>query len=234
MIEKNDLYDYENMSIYQNKDYFKFSIDSVLLAEFVNKKYKNKKIMDLCSGNAVVPLILSYYQFDDLSGIEYQEEVYELAIKSIQENEKEIKMLNMDVNDIKSYFESESFDVITCNPPYFKNSDQSLKNDNLIKAIARHEIKVDLKSIIENSKYLLKNKGLLYIIHRAERIDEIILLCHKNNIYVKEMQFIYTSNEKDAELVIVAGVKNGGYSVKVHPSIKITGNQSYKNIFERK
>ena len=118
-VELNDLFDYD-MKIYQNSEYFKFSIDSVLLAEFVNIKRGHKRILDMCTGNAPVPLILSKkYNNIDIIGIEIQKEIYDLAKKSIiYNNSMNITLINEDVNNIVDLIKNNKFDIITCNPPY--------------------------------------------------------------------------------------------------------------------
>ena len=140
-ISINDLFDY-GYYIYQNDDYFKFSIDSVLLAEFVKIRKGSNKILDLCSGNAPIPMILQKkYGELDITGVELQKEIYDLAKKSIEYNKiSSITMINEDVKNIKKTFKNTKFDVVVCNPPYFKIDEGTMVNDNEIKAIARHEL----------------------------------------------------------------------------------------------
>ena len=189
----NDLLNYD-IKIYQNDDYFKFSIDSVLLAEFVNINYRTKKIIDLCTGNAPIPMILSTKFNKEIVAVEIQKEVYDLALKSINYNNiKNIKLLNMDAKNLVDY--KDKYDIITCNPPYFKVDKDSKVNDNTIKAIARHEIKFNLEDMIFISSKIINFSGSLYFVHRCERLVEILDILKKYNFGLRRLQFVY-DNEK--------------------------------------
>lgn len=195
-MELNDLLNYD-LKIYQYKDAFKFSIDSVLLAEFVNINFRDKNIIDFCCGNAPIPLILSTKFNKNIYGVEIQEEIYDLALKSIKYNNIEnIIMLNKDIKDLSEYFDFK-FDIITCNPPYFKCNNDSMINENSMKAIARHEIKITLEDIISISSKILNFSGSLYLVHRCERLNDIFDLLKKYNFGLRRIQFVYdnfTSN----------------------------------------
>ena len=230
---KNDLFDYEPYKIYQDDQFFKFSLDSILLAEYVDKKLKDKNVIDLCTGNAAIPLILNYYHFNNINGLELQHPIYDLAVASLKENRVDnIKLTCDDVNNVRNIFKSESFDVVTCNPPYFKTNDTSLINDNEIKAIARHEIKLDLDSLLKNAAYLLVNNGILYMVHRSERLFEIANISNKYHLTIKETVFI-ASNKDNYDMVLIKFVKNGNDGVKIKMINDINSYKSYKNMFER-
>jgi tRNA1(Val) A37 N6-methylase TrmN6 len=127
----------------------------------------------------------------------------------------------MDVKDLVSKFETDTFDIITCNPPYFKKEENSIINDNEIKSIARHEIKINLEEIIKISKKLLKNGGSLNIVHRTDRLIEIIELMRKNNIEPKRIRFIYPKMNSDSNLVLIDGRKNGKTGLKLLPPLYV-------------
>jgi tRNA1(Val) A37 N6-methylase TrmN6 len=133
----NYLLGYPNLKIFQDTDWFKFSLDSVLLANFVSVRSNARKIMDLGTGNAPIPLILSTKTNAQIYGVEIQKDVYDLALKSIQVNslQDKIKVINEDVKIIDKMFETDTFDVITSNPPYFKINNESLVNNNDRKTI---------------------------------------------------------------------------------------------------
>ena len=227
----NDLFDYD-LKIVQNSDDFKFSLDSILLAEYVETKNANK-IIDLCSGNAAVSLILSTKTDAKIIGVEYQKEVCELANESIKLNklDNQIEMINDDVNNYMNYKQLKNADVLVCNPPYFKVNDSSLTNTNEVKSIARHEILVDLEIIIRIASQLLENKKSFYLVHRANRIDEIIILCNKYNINVKKVCLVNTKSNRTCELVLIKAVKGAKFDVKVS-SINVKDMISYKGIFD--
>lgn len=230
---KNDLFDY-GLSIYQDNDGFKFSLDSILLAEFVELKNGDETIVDFCSGNGAVPLILSTKTNSKIIGFEVQEHPYELAFNSIKLNKlsKQIKMVNANLNESFEYVLPESVDIVTCNPPYFKVNSDSNINDVMEKAIARHELETNLEEIIMSSRYILKNKGVLYMVHRPERLVEIIMLLKKYKFAVKKLQFIYTNYNKSALMVLIKATKNGLEGLKINPPLNVKDYKSYKNIFD--
>ena len=141
----------KNLKIYQDDDYFKFSLESILLPNFVTINLKDQKILDLCSGNAPIPLVLSTKTKKKIIGVELQKEIFTLAKKSIEINhlEDQITILNEDVKNLKNIFEGDTFDIITVNPPYFKTSGNSYLNNNKIKTNARHEKSLTLEELIK-------------------------------------------------------------------------------------
>ncbi len=236
----NDLVGYENLKIVQNTEYFNFSLESVLLPRFCEIKKGNLKIMDLCTGNAPIPLILSTLTSSNIIGVEIQKEIYDLAVKSVGINnlQDRISLINMDARNIASEFNTDSFDLITCNPPYFKYVESSNINDNSVKSIARHEISITLEDIIKIGRKLLKNNGSLVIVHRTDRLSEIIKLMEDNNLAPKRMRFIYPKTGENSNLVLIDARKNGNVGLKVLPPL-ICHNEdgSYTeevlNMFER-
>lgn len=232
----NDLFDYDGLKIYQYDDKFKFSLDSILLAEFVEIKPNTRTIVDFCTGNAPVPLILSTKTDARIYGFELQEKIYKLAKMSVKENklESRINIINANLKDSLEYILPESVDAVTCNPPYFKyDKNKSLINENYEKAIARHEIEMNLEDLMIASKYILKNKAPLYIVHRCDRLEEILDCLSKYNFKVKKLQFIYASYKKEAIMVLIKATKNGKMgSLKVMPPVDVLQHKSYKGIFE--
>ncbi|MBR4830402.1 MAG: tRNA1(Val) (adenine(37)-N6)-methyltransferase [Bacilli bacterium] len=216
----NDLLNINNMKIVQDTDYFNFSLDSVLLSNYVEPK-KDDKIIDFCSGNCPVPMILTTKTKEKIYAVEIQKEVYKLGLESIKLNklDKQIELLNMDVKDVISKFNTDSFDIITCNPPYFKTNEMTKQNDNEIKRIARHEICITLDDIFKVSKKLLKNNGKIVMIHRPERLEEIFKSMKDNNITPKIIQFIYPKEGQNSNMIIIEGRKNARKGIKVLPPI---------------
>ena len=226
----NDLFDYKNLKIVQNEDYFKFSIDSILLAEYVKITKNDNKIIDLCSGNLPIPFILNYKYGKKIDAVEIQKEIYNYGLESLEINDKKdwINYYNEDVKNLVNILEKESYDVVTCNPPYFKDS---IKNDNLIKSIARHEIKINLEDIIKIASYLLKNNKAFYMVHIPNRLDEIILLCNKYNMNIKEIVVVNNTN-KEPMLILIKAVKNSKIGMKLKYLNDANILKSYQNIFE--
>ena len=198
----NDLLNYD-LKIYQDDSAFKFSIDSILLAEFVTINYRDKNIIDFCSGNAPIPMVLSTRFNKNIVGVEIQKDIYELGLKSINYNKiKNINYLNMDVKDIVDYFDYK-FDIVTCNPPYFKYVSNSIVNNSLEKAIARHEIKINLEDVIRTASKILNDSGELYLVHRCDRFIEIIDLLKKYHFGLRKLQFVYDNKESNSCFLLI-------------------------------
>ena len=228
MIVRNRLLNFGDNIIYQDDDYFLFSLDSMLLANFVNIRLTDKKIIDLCSGNAPIPMLLSFRTKARIFGVELQENIYKMGLDSVNENgmDKQITLINDDINNVGKLFESGSFDVVTCNPPYFKYKEDSLININEGKAIARHEINLKLEDVIINASYLLKNNGTFAIVHRPERLMEIINYMQKYNIEPKRLRMVYPKENKDANIILVEGVKNGRCGLKIEKPLVVYDNNN--------
>lgn len=210
----NDLLNYD-LKIYQNIDAFKFSIDSVLLAEFVDINFRDKNIIDLCTGNAPIPMILSTKFSKNIVGIEIQESIYNLGVKSVEHNKIDnITLYNEDVKDIVDLFDYK-FDIITCNPPYFKYNKDSVTNLNSLKAIARHEIKVTLEDIISISSKLIRDSGSLYLVHRCDRFVEILDKLKKYNFGLRKIQFVYDNMKSNSCFLLIEAKYNCKDDLKV-------------------
>ncbi len=229
---KNDLFDYENRYIYQLENGFKFSLDSILLAEYIKCK-DSDKVLDMCTGNAPVPLILSTKTKANIVAFEIQKDIFYLAEASIKENglNSQIKVINDDIKNISEYFEMEYFDVITCNPPYFKTNEDGYINKNDYLTIARHEVMITLEDIFALAFKYLKNNGAFYLVHRANRLDDIMYLARINRLNVKEIQFISTKKEEAPNTMIVKCVKNSKFGVEIKKEICIEGLTTYQNLF---
>ena len=236
---KNRLLNYKDMFIYQNDEWFSFSLDSVLLADFVKINLNDKKIIDFCTGNAPIPMLLSYKTKNKIIGIELQPQIYELAIKSMKENnlQDKIEIINEDVKNLSKIYEWETFDIITCNPPYFKTKNNLLLNDNDIKTIARHEIDLTIDDILKQAKNLLKTGKKLVMVHRPERLIELIDNMKKHNFEPKRIKLCYPKEGKDANILLIEAVKNGKSGLTIEePLIVHNQDGSYtkkiKKLFE--
>jgi tRNA1Val (adenine37-N6)-methyltransferase len=209
----NDLLGYDGLKIIQRPDMFNFSLDSTLLADFVHISAAVKTIMDFGSGNAPIPLFLSLKTKKPIIGVEIQQEAYDLGKRSVAINglQEQITMLNADIKELHQSFSAGTFDLIVCNPPFFKYHSESNVNKNDYLTIARHEVKIDLKGILSQAKWLLSNQGALCMIHRADRFEELILLLHEYKFSLKRMRFVYPKRGKDAIAVLIEA-KAGGHT----------------------
>lgn len=210
----NYLLGYENLKICQNDTMFKFSLDSVLLPNFVTLSSKKVKILDIGCGNAVIPLVLTTRTANKIDAVEIQKDVYELGKKSIEINnlKNQISIYNEDIKNYSDKLESDQYDTITCNPPFFKSMKENVSN---YKTIARHEKSLDLDSLMKISKKLLKNNGNIAIVHRTERLIDIIFSMKKNNIEPKKIQFVYPKKGKESNILLIEGTKNGNPGIKM-------------------
>ena len=232
----NDILGYPNRKIYQNTDFFSFSLDSVMLANFVTVRLRDKEILDLGTGNGVIPLILSLRTDKKIEGVEIQEKLYSLASKSVSYNhlDNQISIVCSDMKDYVSKNTIERFDVVTCNPPYFKVNDKNYFNDSSEKTIARHEVKISLEEVVMVASKVLKNNGTFAMVHRTERLLEIYDLFRKYHIEPKRIRFVYEFVHKPSTLVLIEGVKHGKQGLKVEaPFIMKMNDGSYSSEYER-
>lgn len=214
MKEINDLYDY-GYKIVQKSDYFKFSLDSMLLANFVNINMADSKLLDFCTGNCPIPIILSN-SIKNIVAFEVQKEIYELGVESLTLNNiNNVKLINDDIKNIGNYYEEGYFDIITCNPPYFKVIDSSRINDNNVKAIARHEILIKLEDIVSLAYKFLRDKGKLYIVYRPDRLMELLKLFDKYKFGVKKLQCCYNNSDSLSSMILIEAMKNGQDDLKI-------------------
>lgn len=215
----NQLLGYKNLKIVQDTEMFNFSLDSVLLPNFITLNPTVKEILDIGTGNAPIPLILSKKTKAHITAIEIQKEVYELAKESIIINNlnNQITLKNEDIN--KSQLTPETFDIIVCNPPYFEKKEKSKLNRTDYKTIARHEIKINLEQILKISRKALKNRGTLSLVYRPERIIDVLTLMRKYNIEPKKIRFVYPKKNKESNILLIEGMKNGNKGIKILPPL---------------
>lgn len=217
----NYLLGYKNLYIMQDNEMFHFSLDSVLLPNFITINKNTKKILDIGCGNAPIPLILSTKTDANIIGVEIQKDVYNLAKESVEYNKlsDKIEIINSDINEYYKNIEVGSIDIITCNPPYFKYKKDSNINESEYKTIARHEVALNLEQLLSISKILLKTNGIIGIVHRPERLVDIINEMKKNNIEPKKMQLVYPHKDEEANILLIEGRKNGKPGLKILPPL---------------
>ena len=221
-MEKNNyLLGYKNLRVYQDSEMFNFSLDSVLLPNFVTINKNIKNILDIGCGNLPVSLILTTKTDASITAVEIQKDVYGIALKNLELNNKkdQINIINADIRDLYKNFETEYYDVIVCNPPFFKVSKDSHLNKNDYKKIARHEVFLNLDDLFSISKKILKNNGIISIVHRPERLLDIICAMRKYNIMPKKIQFVYPKKDKEANILLIEGTKNGNSGMKILPPL---------------
>lgn len=231
----NDLLGYDGLKIIQRPDMFSFSLDSTLLADFVKINNKVKTILDFGTGFAPIPLFLSLKTKAKITAIEIQEEVADIAKRNVAINhlENQIDVKIMDIKESTKHFDPTSFDMITCNPPFFKYKETSNVNQSLYKTIARHEVKIDLDSIIRTAKILLKSRGHLVMVHRSERLSEIITRLESHKFAIKRLRFVYPKEGQEAFMVLIDATNNGQSGVKIEPPLIVHNDSGYTDEIKR-
>ncbi len=213
----------EKLKIIQSPTVFSFSLDAVLLANFATVPIAKGKIVDLCSGNGVIPLFLSLRTRASIIGVEIQERLYDMACRSVAYNKLEdnIKMVNGDIKDAPAQLGFEKYDAVTCNPPYFQTDSLEERNENEHLAIARHEIMCTLEDTIRSASQLVKQGGKVSFVHRPGRLLDIITLMRAYRIEPKRIRFVYPKEGKEANILLVEGIKDGKPDLKVLPPLYV-------------
>ncbi|HIT22642.1 MAG TPA: tRNA1(Val) (adenine(37)-N6)-methyltransferase [Candidatus Scybalousia intestinigallinarum] len=227
-----DLVGFQNFKIFQNTDWFSFSLDSVLLPNFVTLNHNIERVLDLGTGNAPIPMILSLKTNAKIVAVEIQEDLYKLAQKNIDYNHlrDRIELLHLDMKKLREIYLPDTFDVITCNPPYFKYLKTSHLNEDEHKVIARHEKLITLEDIFSLCFYLLKNQGVLGMVHRTDRLVEIIHLANQYHLEIKRLRLVYPKENSDSNLVLIEFRKNGKTGLKILPPLYVHHSDgSYTN-----
>ncbi|PKR77484.1 SAM-dependent methyltransferase [Halalkalibacillus sediminis] len=209
--------------IIQSPSVFAFSIDAVLLAEFTYLPLKKGKVLDLCTGNGVVPLFLSKRSKVQMVGVELQERIYDMAIRNVELNDlqDQINMIHGDLKDMPRQLGHSKYDLVTCNPPYFQTEDLDKRNSNEYLAIARHEIHCNLDEVLKACKMLVKPGGKVSLVHRPGRMADLIAIGRKYNLEPKRVQFVHPKKGKEANIVLIEFVRDGSADLKVIPPIVI-------------
>lgn len=208
--ERIDDLEFKGYKIIQNSEGFCFGIDSVLLSDFAKDIRHNSEVMDLGTGTGILCILLAgKTKLKEIYGIEIQEEVADMARRSVELNslQDKVKIINESILNLEKIFEKGSIDAIVTNPPY-KKLNTGLQNDNEKKVISRHEITANLEDFIRISKDMLKDKGEFYMVHRPERLVDIIYLMRKYKIEPKQIRFVAPKIGKEPNLVLIKGVKN--------------------------
>ena len=220
--ERIDDLEYKGLKIIQNKNWFCFGIDSVLLSDFAKEIKDNSTVLDLGSGTGIISLLLSKkICAKQIIGIEIQKEVCEMSKRSVLLNNlKNVEFINEDIKKINKIIKKSSIDAIVTNPPYMKNN-SGIKNDNEIKLISRHEIKCNIEDIVKVSSKLLKDNGELYMVHRPDRLVGIIEILRKYKIEPKKIRFVYSREGENSNLILIKAVKNSGEFLKIEKPLYI-------------
>ena len=208
--------------IIQKKDGFCFGMDAVLLSGFAAVK-PGEKAIDLGTGTGIIPILLeAKYEGEHYTGLEIQDEVAEMAARSVALNhlEEKVSIVKGDIKEASRLFGAASFDVVTSNPPYM-NDAHGLKNPDLPKAIARHEVLCTLDDVAREAAKLLRPGGRFYMVHRPHRLIEIITALTKYKLEPKRMKMVHPFVDKEANMVLIEAVRGGKSMIKVEAPIVV-------------
>lgn len=208
--------------IIQKKDGFCFGMDAVLLSGFAAVK-PGEKAVDLGTGTGIIPILLeAKYEGEHYTGLEIQDEVAEMAARSVALNhlEEKVSIVKGDIKEASRLFGAASFDVVTSNPPYM-NDAHGLKNPDLPKAIARHEVLCTLDDVVREAAKLLRPGGRFYMVHRPHRLIEIITALTKYKLEPKRMKMVHPFVDKEANMVLIEAVRGGKSMIKVEAPIVV-------------
>jgi len=211
-----------NLKFVQSRRGYRVSVDSVLLACFATIR-KEENIVELGSGNGLIPLILAYlHPSIFVVGIEFQAAMAERACRNVQLNgfDKRVRIQRGDVRSIEKVARLESFDAVVCNPPYRRPSAGRI-SPNKEKQIAHHECEGNLTDFIAAGAYLLPAKGRMAVIYSAVRAIDLIDTMRHSRIEPKRVRMVHSFAETEASLVLVEGVKGGKSGVQVHAPLVI-------------
>lgn len=206
--------------IIQNREGFCFGMDAVLLSGFSLVK-PGEKAVDLGTGTGIIPILLeAKNQGIHYTGLEIQEEMAEMARRSVALNhlEEKISIVTGDIKEASRLFGGASFDVVTSNPPYMNDS-HGLKNPELPKAIARHEVLCTLYDVTREAAKLLRPGGRFYMVHRPHRLAEIITVLKDCRLEPKRMKLVHPFADKDANMVLIEAVRGGKSMIKVEAPV---------------
>lgn len=221
--ERIDDLEYKGLKIIQNTKGFCFGIDAVLLSDYAKNIKKEARVLDLGTGTGIISILLcEKTNLSKIIGVEVQKEVADMAKRSVRLKnlENKFEIINDNITNLEKIYERNSFDVIVTNPPY-KKENTGIVNEEKKKLISRHEILAKLEDYIKISNKLLKDKGEFYMVHRPERLVDIIAYMRQYKIEPKEIRFVCSHENEPPKLVLIKGVKNGKPFLKFKENLYI-------------
>ena len=211
-----------NYVIIQDPKKFCFGIDAVLLSDFAKAK-DGDIVFDIGTGTGIIPILMSAKtNAKKYFAIDIQKESVDMAKRSVEINNlsNKIEVFHLDVKNVFEKFEKNSVNVVTSNPPYM-NIGGGIINEYDAKAIARHEIYCNLDDIVKTASMLLKPKGKFYMVHRPNRLCDIICTLRKYKWEPKTIRFVQPYEDREPNMLLIESIKNGGSLLKVLPNLII-------------
>lgn len=207
--------------IIQSPTVFSYSLDSVLLADFASVPKKRGKILDLCSGNGIVPLLLTQQSSVPITGVEIQERLYDMAVRTISLNQlqNQLDMIHGDLKEMPRHFKNNKFDLVTVNPPYFSTPSSQHQNISEYVTFARHEILCNLEDVVIACSKLAKSGGKVAMVHRPSKLVDILVLFRQYKIEPKRIRLVYPKIGKEANMLLIEGIRDGKPDLKHLPPL---------------
>lgn len=196
--------------IIQNPASFCFGMDAVLLSGWA-RAGKGDRVLDLGTGTGIIPILMAAKtEASYLAGLEIQKESADMARRSVVLNDlcERVEIIEGDIRHASELWAPGSFDVVTSNPPYMKGS-HGLKNPDLPKAIARHEILCSLEDVVREAARLLRPGGHFFLVHRPFRLAEIFAEMAEYHLEPKRMRLVYPFADREPNMVLIEGAKGG-------------------------
>ena len=210
----------QNLKIIQSGDVFRFSLDAVLLARFCTVPAAGR-IADLCSGNGVIPLLLTTRTGAHITGVEIQERLWDMAVRSAKLNGLEDRVAFV-CRDLREWAmeraQHQAFDLVTVNPPWMPVPAGDL-NMNEHRAIARHEVMGTLEDIVAAAARIVRSGGRVAMIHRPGRFADIVTLMRRFRLEPKRVRFVHPRSDADANMVLVEAVRDGKPDMRLLPPL---------------
>ncbi len=218
-----------DLNIMQSAEQFRFSLDSVLLANFPVPSKRHIRICDLGCGNGIIPLVLSErFPQAEIYGLEIQKEVAKTAQASVELNNKEdrIKILVGDVRSLPAELARESCNMVTANPPYFKLEEGIISSKSHL-AAARHELAGGIRDFVAAAANLLKYRGSLYMVYNAARTVEVLNELSAFRLEPKSLRFVHSTSADPAHAVLIQALKGGKSGLVVEPPLFVYEEGEY-------
>lgn len=201
-----------------------------MLSDFAKNLRAGGTVVDIGTGTGIISILLAVKStLSKVYGVEVQPEVASMAKRSVELNnlQDKIEIINTNIKNIFEHLKPNEIDSIVTNPPYMKMNTGAI-NEEKKKLISRHEVECTLEDIIKISYKLLKSNGEFYMVHRAERIVDILYYLRQYKLEPKLLRFIQPNANKEPNLVLIKAVKNAGYQLKIEkPLIVYDENGNY-------
>ncbi|PIE34889.1 SAM-dependent methyltransferase [candidate division KSB3 bacterium] len=209
-----------NLQCLQPQKGYRFSLDAILLADFLSVK-PDERLIDLGTGNGIIPLLVSVlHPVRQIVGLELQGRLQDLAQRNVRMNnlESRIHIRQGDLKEVSQMFHVGEFDVLCSNPPYRKIGSGRI-NPRSEQAIARHEIACQLEDLLTAAKFLIKPGGRVYLIYLPERLGELVSELRRYRLEPKKIRCVHTALQTPASLVLIESQRDASSGLALLPPL---------------